>query len=166
MLMKKLTSFLLFIFAINSIFIINNELVCAKEIKFKGFFINMPLDEAITIVKANYKYSNLEVTKINGLCSVSLDSYGFFNLAMFKYDNRKQIKYILLDRKIVNELFNVNDMSPKEFNKMFVKAYNLPLPSHFDGFYEYVSSDRYRLSIIDKEILLEEIPSQFERKFD
>jgi len=164
--MRKL-SFLFLLFCVLIILIINIEIGYANDLlKFKGFYINMPLDEAITIVKSNYKYSDLKVEKINGLCSVSLDSYGFFIYAMFKYNNNNQVKYILLDKKIVNELFNVSDLSAKDFIRMFVKSYNLPLPSQINGFYEYVSSARHRLSIIDKEILLEEIPSRSERKFD
>lgn len=143
-----------------------NPVIGNDIIKFKGFYINMDLNNAINIVKKYYHLIELNVNSKNGLCVISLDPYCLLPIAFFKYDSKFKVKYISLDKKLVNELFNVNDMSGKDFVKMFIKAYKLPERYIIDDSYRYTSPERHRISIFDKDVCLEKIPGSLERKFD
>jgi len=160
----------------------------------KGLYVGMPIDKAHEII-AGYLDKNWEIEPVKKLddgdwnfSAKRKDNYYLPNINFWAKQDKK-VYIIKLDEDAVNFLFNVSDMSGKEFAQAIVNNYNIPemevaveeRDAVSDAFYSEFSAldtgpkmywqykdPRGVLLIIkeDKELDMRMIASARERKFD
>jgi hypothetical protein len=166
-----------------------------SSIKIKGFFIGMSTDEVIDLINSKYSsiFSQIKIEPYAG--PIKHGSYTIIlpHESGFVFDSSKLLINLFWSEEIVNQLFNVEDLSAEQFAQEFVNSYDIPkMAVHSDNnsvgiasvaqfYWEYVSKDAVRLRIFGpgegsalgffftfkgKDILLERIPSKHDRSFD
>lgn len=91
----------------------------------------------------------------------------------FNFDSENCLINFYFKGKIVNNLFNVSDMTIDNFAQTFISKYNIPKldvvsnDEQTDSWYEYTSKDGWKLIIRqDKTIIFQAVPKEKERNFD
>lgn len=166
-----------------------------SSIKIKGFFIGMSIDDAIDLI--NTKYPSIfglpNIESYSGNIKRGAYIINSLNKSYFVFDSSKLLIKLFWPEDIVNQLFNVEDLSAEQFAQEFVNSYDVPkMDAHSDNnsvgiaasaqsYWEYISKDAIRLRIFGpgegsalgffftfkgKDILLERALLRRDRSFD
>lgn len=149
----------------------------------KGMFLGMNLFDALKIVKTKFQGNWSVQPSGNGFSIGSPVKLGTLGYAqpIFIFGNAKK-QVVKISFNVTNALFNSADMSPEDFSKEILNAYNIPelkpfflretiewnMEKTFSNGWEYSSPEGWKISILnpEKTVILEAIAKATERKFD
>lgn len=139
-----------------------------KELKFKGIYLGMPIDEAREICRKHMdQYMTME--------KISPDKDFIFQMGatigIIVADNHQKLEAIVLGRPMVDSMFNAAGMPVRDFALQFIKAYNIPSLDPFqeagDRGWWFVSPHGYQVKIfLNGQLSLEKIAKRDSLKFD
>lgn len=142
-----------------------------SDIKVKGFYIGMPIQEA----QAKLKEVVVPYWPVIGgegpekFLVIETESDGTKKIASLVFnvtaDAEGKVTSFVFSSALNKDIFNARDMTPEQFCEQFVKAYGIPNMEPVDGGWIY-NSDNGVLVIVrtDKSIMLKAVPSASERK--
>ena len=165
------------------------------SIKFKGFYIGMSISDAYILIYQSFSsiFGPMKLKEYNGGVKDAAYAIETNENSTFLFDKSKLLIKLYWSKDIVNQMFNVFDMSAEQFAQEFVNSYGIPkmdvgsdagsaiIAAASVQFWEYISSDGVHLRIFGsgqavilgfpislegKDLLLEKVPTRAARSFD
>lgn len=105
-----------------------------SDLKIKGMYIGMPIDDALVSCKKAVEGTSVsnwaEAMKIekfdDGTSNIVIRNGFGMPLLMVVADNKGEVLAFAFEWPAVNAIFNAKDMELKEFAQMFIDAYKIP----------------------------------------
>jgi hypothetical protein len=147
----------------------------AGELKIKGFYIGMPIEEALVCAKnsvqgtsvANWSEHMKIETHDDSTSSIIIRNGFGMPLMIVIGDNNGKVTMFGMEWVAVNAVFNAGDMSLKEFAQLFIDSYGIPQlqPDEAGNNLEHTYLSGVKVTVTgDKGFLVQKTSSQSERK--
>lgn len=143
------------------------------DFKVKGFYVGMPISNALTRINEEYSgiFSEQPVTLVKHANHYTISTDG---MTLFNADDMGVVTSFIFPSTIVDKLFNVKDLDGQEFARMFMRRYQ------FDDFnpftyredpqvvgWRHIDPDGFRIEISRwKYVFVDACPKDSERMFD
>ena len=139
-----------------------------EQLKFKGIYLGMPIDEAREICRKHMdQYMSME--------KISPDKDFIFQMGatigIIVADEKGKLQALVLGRPMVDKMFNAAGMPVRDFALQFIKAYDIPSMEPFqeegDRGWRFVSPKGYQVQLfLNGQLSLEKIAKRDSLKFD
>lgn len=146
-----------------------------SDIKVKGMYIGMPIEQSLVCLKEAIKGTSAESwtehLKIekqdNGTSKILLINGFGMPLVIVTSDAQGKVDLYALEYVAVNAMFNATDLSLNEFAQLFIDAYGIPelKPDENHENLVYTSPNGVKVAITkDKGVVVQKTQTQTERK--
>lgn len=132
--MKTTTTTLLSLLLVTSMSFANLFGPQPEDLKVKGLYIGMPIDDALVASKKavegtsiSHWADEMKIEKFDdGTSNIVFKNAFGMPLFMVVADNTGKVGAFAFEWPAVNVMFNAEDMELREFAQMFINAYNIP----------------------------------------